>query len=159
MKNKKIKPIIIILPNNKSPSSKIKLILFNKFKNINKFRFKIYTFKKFPILKKHTYYFLKKYNLKTFKVLKKFKNRIIYEPLDCHWKDTKYRKLVNKVFKIADYVIFNNKSLQDLFNLKNSTIIHHEYDNRFSLNNELSDSIYYIGMKDDLLKKLEPILR
>ena len=35
----------------------------------------------------------------------------------------------------------------NLFKLNKSTIIYHEYDTRFPLNNELSDLIYYIGMK------------
>ena len=64
MKNKKknIKPIIIVLPNNKSGSSLIKGRLFNKLKNLKKIKFKIFTIKKFPLLKGFTYYFLKKYD-------------------------------------------------------------------------------------------------
>lgn len=150
MKNKikNIKPIIIVLPNNNSGSSLIKARLFNKFKNLKNINFKIFTIKQFPLLKGFTYYFLKKYDINKFKILKKFKNKIIYEPLDIHWNTPEYNKQFKIIFKIVDHIIFNNKSLNELFNLNKSTIIYHEYDSRFSLNNELSDSIYYIGIKD-----------
>jgi hypothetical protein len=142
-----IKPIIIVLPNNKLASSAIKKRLFNKLKHLKNIKFEIFTFEKFPLLRKHTYYFLKKYDINKFRILKRFKNKIIYEPLDCHWKESKYKKQFNKIFKIIDHIIFNNKILNDLFKLNKSTIIYHEYDTRFPLNNELSDLIYYIGMK------------
>jgi hypothetical protein len=146
MKNKK--PIIIVLPNKTSSSSMIKIRLFNLLKNFKKIKYLIFKLNKFPLLRNHTYFFLKKYDINKFKILKFLKSKIIYEPLDCHWKKPKYKSQLNEIFKNVDFIIFNNEKIRNLFKFKKkSMIIYHEYDTRYSLNNQLSNSIYYIGMK------------
>lgn len=150
-----MRDLIIILPSSRYPSSKIKKNLFDKLKDYN-IKYQIFQSKfqknnkyDLPILKNHTYYFLKGYNIEIFKTLKKLNNKIIYEPLDCHSRDSDYKEKFDYLFKIVDHIIFNNNFVKDLFNLnKKSTTIYHEYDTRFSLNNKLSDSLYYIGTKN-----------
>lgn len=150
-----MRDLIIILPSSRYPSSKIKKNLFNKLIDYN-IKYQIFQSKfqknnkyDFPILKNHTYYFLKGYHIEIFKTLKKLNNKIIYEPLDCDWRDSDYKEKFDYLFKIVDHIIFNNNFVKDLFNLnKKSTTIYHEYDTRFSLNNKLSDSLYYIGTKN-----------
>jgi hypothetical protein len=150
-----MRDLIIILGSSRYNSSKIKKNLFDKLKDYN-IKYQIFQFKfqennkyDLPILKNHTYYFLKGYNIEIFKTLKKLNNKIIYEPLDYHWIDSDYKEKFDYLFKIVDHIIFNNNFVKDLFNLnKKSTTIYHEYDTRFSLNNKLSDSLYYIGTKN-----------
>ena len=150
-----MRDLIIILGSSRYNSSKIKKNLFDKLKDYN-IKYQIFQFKfqknnkyGLSILKNHTYYFLKGYDIEIFKTLKKLNNKIIYEPLDCHWRDSDYKEKFDYLFKIVDHIIFNNNFVKDLFNLnKKSTTIYHEYDTRFSLNNKLSDSLYYIGTKE-----------
>ena len=85
---------------------------------------------------------------KIIKNLKKNNNKFIYYPIDFQWNcnKNKYIKKMNNIFINFDHVIFNSKQHQNFFNLKNSSIIHHEYDNRFKISKINVDFIQYIGL-------------
>jgi hypothetical protein len=87
--------------------------------------------------------------------LRKKGNKFIFYPLDFNWKKHDYVQRMIKIFKHFDHIIFNSIKHKNLFNIKSSSVIYHEYDIRFkNTNKKRTDIIQYCGQKGK--SSLEP---
>lgn len=82
------------------------------------------------------------------KKLKENGNTLIFQPLDwnCLISTDNYIYFINFASKIFDHIIFNSKNHMDLFKIKKSSYIYHEYDSTLiPEKNEISDKVMYVG--------------
>ncbi len=145
-----MKKIYIYVPN-KSGSSIMKTNIF-KLLNIKN----VQIINKLILDKDSIYYILKHITpdiIEQLNKLRKLNNYLIYEPLDCEWKETDFHKYLNKMknkFTYFDHIICNNINIMNEYKricpLLDYTVIYHEYDMRFNDSNcKPCNNVYYVG--------------
>ena len=108
------------------------------------------------------YLFIKHIDTLKMEYLEKLKlnNYLIYEPIDLNFNKYEY---IDEYIKYFHKIIFTNKTIKDIYNLKiNNNILfdynYHEYDNRFKISNK-QNQIFYLGDLNNKCSLTENIIK